>query len=454
MNSLDVLLINAPSPKPGMFYLEKRQGFLPPLGLGYLATYLKEKAYTVKIIDLLLPNKTVDTVKTVLRHNKTHVVGFSCTTETYKTALRLARMVKEVNAQAVVVFGGPHVSFEYESALDTNLIDYVVINEGERSLVKLCDYCIRGVGNLEDLKGIAYKKEGIVYCAEPEPFITDLDELPFPNRLLFDDLFDYTNSSTILTSRGCPGSCIFCAASVLSGGKYRMRSAENIVSELEYLKSLGFSRVDVLDDTMTASVTRLDEILDKLLQRDLKLSLYCESRVDSVSRDILKKMKMAGFDFIQFGVESGNQKILDSIKKDITLEQIRNVFEWCKELEINTITNMIIGQPSDDTDSIKDTIRIAEEIHSTGAEVSFTVCTPFPGTAIWENTKKFGIKVVDFDLDHYDTFTPVFNTRAFNTGEIRNLLYNAMKTLGKMQISRIPVNITDDSVKHSVGNIM
>ena len=268
-----------------MLYAAELQG-LAPLGLGYLATCLKQNDYSVKIIDLFLPKKTVDTVKAILKQSKTHVVGFSCTTETYKTALQLAKIVKEVNSQAIVVFGGPHVSFEYESALNTGIIDYVVINEGERSLVKLCDYCIKGVGNQEDLKGIAYKKDGVNYCAEPEPFITDLDVLPFPDRFLFDDLFDYAHPSTIITSRGCPGSCIFCASSVLSGGKYRMRSADNIVEELEYLKSLGFSRVDILDDTMTANMDRLNKILDTLLQQDLGLTFSIDEEVFGKHRTI------------------------------------------------------------------------------------------------------------------------------------------------------------------------
>lgn len=436
-NPLDVLFISAPSQNVSMFYAMTKQG-MPPLGLGYIATYLKRENYAVKIIDMNLNSKTVDAVLDVLRNQKPRIVGLSCTTETYNTAIRLAKIVKAECKNSLVVLGGPHVSFEYETALEHAEIDYISFNEGEISFKKLCDYTIRKIGTIEDLRGIAYKRNGTVICTPPEPFIEDLDTLPFPDRELFDDLSEYSSPATISTSRGCPGKCVFCAASVLSGGRYRLRSAKNIVSEFSYLKSLGFNHINIIDDTMTANRKRLDEILNELIASNLQMTWFCESRVDAVTRDMLIKMKAAGLTNIQFGVESGSQKILDSIKKNIKLEQILNVFDWCKEIGIGTATNMIIGQPEDDADSIKSTISLAEKIASTGALVSFSVCTPFPGTPLWENSDDFGITIVDHDLDHYSTFTPVFNTKYFNVNEIRNEYYKALKFMETRRFFRKP----------------
>lgn len=447
MSELDILFISAPSPNPAMYYAFKSQG-MPPLGLGYLATYLKQNNYSVKIIDMAFENKTIESILSILKSSKTHIIAFSCTTETFKLSVRMASIIKQAYPDCIIVFGGSHVSFEYESVLDCSAIDYVSLNEGEYSLKKFCDYFIRNFGTLEELRGIAYKKDGTIICTEPEPFIKDLDALPFPDRKLFDDLYNYARPATIVTSRGCPGKCIFCAASVLSGGKYRMRSAKNVVLEFKYLKSLGFNHVDIVDDTMTANLRRLDEFLDELLACDLHMSWYCESRVDAMSKSILSKMKSAGLNMIQFGVESGNQKILDSIKKNITLERIREVFNWCNELNIATVTNLIIGQPFDDKSTIEDTISIGKELTSLGAKVNFTICTPFPGTALWLRPEEFGIEVIDSDLDHYSTFYPVFNSKDLNANDIRNAYYNAVKTISKKRIENPNVN-TESGIRMS-----
>lgn len=445
MNKLDVLLISAPSPNPAMQYAFMRQG-MPPLGLGYLATCLKQEGYLVKIIDLGFENNTMRTVLSVLENNKVCIVGFSCTTETYNVSVRMADRIKKSYQDCIIVFGGPHVSFEYEAALSHTSIDYILLNEGERSLKKFCDYFIHGIGTLNQLRGIAYRQNDCVVCAEPEPFITDLDALPFPDRTLFEDLYRYALPSSIVTSRGCPGKCIFCAASVLSGGRYRMRSALNVVQEFEYLKSLGFRHVNIIDDTMTANLKRLNEILDELIIRNLQMSWYCESRVDVMSKGILKKMKDAGLIAIQFGVESGSQKILDNIKKNIKLEKIREVFNWCREMGIMASTNLIIGQPFDDEASIEDTISLAKELTLLGAWVNFTVCTPFPGTPLWLKPEEFGIEMIDHDLDHYSTFYPVFNTKLLRADQIRNAYYTAIKIVNKLRLET-PITGTQKGIR-------
>ena len=442
MNTIDVLLLSSPSHNPALYFVSENQS-MPPLGLGYIATYLKKYEYTVKIIDMFMHEITFDTVIDTLKNNHVNIIGISCTTETYNIAVHMAELIKALSEDYTIVFGGPHTSFEYREALKNKAIDYVILNEGERSFKKFCDYSVRGIGNKNDLKGIAYKLDGDVFCAEPEPFITNLDELPFPDRTLFDNLEKYKYPATLQTSRGCPGNCIFCAASMLSGGRYRMRSAKSVVAEFEYLKALGFNHVCVTDDTMTVSIPRLDEILNCLIESKLNVTWFCESRVDSINEDILAKMKKAGLTNIQFGVEAGNQKILDSIKKDITIGQVKNVFEWCNKLDINAHSNMIIGQPQDDVDTINDTIKMAEEIVSLTGRISFSVCTPFPGTQIWQAPEKFGIEIIDHNLNHYDTFNPVFNTKNLTANQIRNEYYRAVKQLGqKVNATRIPASST------------
>lgn len=436
-NVLDVLFIAAPSSNPSIVEGLKYQG-MPPLGIGYLATSLKQVGYSVDIIDMALSNNTINSVLFVLKNRPTRMVGFSCTTETFNNAVRMAKIIKKVHKNIIIVFGGPHVSFEYEQALLGNdEIDYIIINEGESSLKKLCDYCIRNTGSIDEVRGIAFRKNGAIFCTASEPFIEDLDSLPFPDRTLFPDLNQYAFPATISTSRGCPGKCVFCAASVLSGGRYRMRSAKSIVDEFEYLKSLGFSHVLIIDDTLTASMKRLNDFLDELISRKLNMTWYCESRIDIITREMLVKMKAAGLTQIQFGVESGSQKILDSIKKGIKLDKIRKVFIWCREMNIKTMTNMIIGQPEDTTKTIESTVMLAEELVKLGAQMSFTICTPFPGTPLWKNAEEFGIKMVDDNLDHYSTFHPVIETKYLSTADIRNEYYRAVRHIHKIMLENM-----------------
>jgi radical SAM superfamily enzyme YgiQ (UPF0313 family) len=439
-DNIDLLLVASPSPNPMIYYSFDEQG-TPPLGLGYLATVLEQENYIVKIIDMAVPKITVNSLIQLINSNNPKIVGFSCTTETYLITIRLAKIVKDINADIFIVVGGPHVSFEYENVLSNDVIDMVVINEGENSLKKICDYFLRGLGTIEGLKGVAYKKNGLVVCTEPEPFIHDLDTLPIPNRLLFNDLNSYPIASTISSSRGCPGKCIFCAAGALSGGRYRFRSAKSIVEEIEYLISLGFNRVSFIDDTMTANLDRLNQFIEMLLDNDLHISWYCESRVDHLDRDILVKMKAAGLSNIQFGVESGNQGILDSIKKNITIQQIHDIFKWCNELEISASTNLIIGQPADDYNTIQDTLKIAGEITELGGLVNFSICTPFPGTPIWQTPDDFEIEVVYHDLDKYNLFCPVFNTKHLTIVDIRNAYFNAVTTYIKKYPNYNKVNL-------------
>lgn len=436
--NLDVLLLTSTAPHPVMIQ-SGYHNVTPPLSLGYLGTYLNQADYSVKVIDLFLGGNTVHNVLSVLRKFNTRIVGISCTTETYNTGVRLAKIIKEACEDCIIVLGGPHVTFEYASALEHDEIDFIVLGEGEISLKKLCDYCIRGIGTLEELKGIAYKKDGIVICAEPQPFIKNLDDLPLPDRTLFENLKEYTAPASIITSRGCPGKCIFCAANALSGGRYRMRSANNVVSEFEYLKSLGFNHVVILDDTMTANVKRLNDILDELLSRNLQMTWYCESRVDIMTKDILIKMKAAGLVAIQFGVESGNQIMLDKMKKNIKLEQVRQVFAWCDELDITTLTNLILGLPEDNDITIKSNMDMLEELGSLGAVLGVTVCTPFPGTSVWLNPEEHGIEIVEHDLDYYDLTTPVFNTKYLSTTEIRNYFYKAKLRVGQLRAEKEPL---------------
>lgn len=420
---IDLLLVLAPSPGISLNLGFDAQA-MPPLGIGYIATYVSQFGYKVRLLDMSIPENTLYELLEIVNAGTPKMIGISTTTETYNNGVCIAKALKETNKDYLIFMGGPHVTFEYTDALNTGYIDVVIRGEGEMVTKELCDYYIKQVGNLKDIKGISYNYNDKVISNPDAMLIQNLDDLPFPDRSFF-ELEKYPHKGNCSTSRGCPGKCIFCAASGLSGGKYRMRSAESIVKEFKYLKSLGCHHIDIVDDTMTASLKRLNEILDLLLEANLGITWYCESRVDVVSKELLIKMKQAGLSLIQFGVEAGSQEMLDCLKKHITLTQIENVFHWCRELGILATSNMIIGHPYDTEKSIDETIALAKKILSLGAHMNFTICTPFPGTYMWDHMEELGLKIVENNLDKYTTFYPVLETSNFSANDLRNKYYKA-----------------------------
>jgi radical SAM superfamily enzyme YgiQ (UPF0313 family) len=426
---IDIVLVQAPSANPGSIVSHRLQG-MPPLGLGYLASWLKHKNYKVKILDLYIDQASFFDLENIIKVNEPKIIAISTTTETYKSGLRIASLCKQMNNDLLIVMGGSHVTFEYQNALLNRNIDIIARFEGEIVLENICKCHIRKQIELKDVKGICYMENSKLIKTEREEFINDLNSLPFPDRKMF-NLEKYAIPGALLTSRGCVGNCIFCAATALSGGKYRVRSADNIMREMIYLKGLGVPYIQIVDDTMTADVVRLHNILNLIISSRLNTPWGCESRVDIMTKELLLKMKQAGCIALQFGVEAGNQKMLDSLKKNISIEQIRRVFLWCNELDIRTGTCLMIGQPYDTHETILDTIKFASELQSYGAKVLFSVTTPYPGTYLYNQADKFGIEIVERDFDYYNTFTPVYNTKNFTVSDVQTYYYDALISLSK-----------------------
>lgn len=427
--TVDVLLINSPSPNPGAILSHRIQGLIP-LGIGYIATVLNNNGFCARLMDFYLKNVTRKTLLEFIGNYHPRIIGISTTTETYKNGIRLAEIIKSADRDIFVVMGGYHVTFEFEKALHTGVVDCVVRGEGEMTFLELCKYIINGEGKLENIEGISYRRDNAIYSNADRKFICDLDTLPFPDRSLY-DLKSYSVPCSISTSRGCPGRCIFCAASGLSGGKYRIRSAENVVAEFEYLKGLGFDRVQIIDDTMTANLRRLEEFLTLMKEREMNMLWACESRVDVVTKPLLQRMYDAGCRSLQFGVEAGNQEMLDCLKKHITLEQIRNVFHWCNEIGIRAASCLIIGQPYDTPETIKETVQIGLELQQLGAQIVFSISTPYPGTYMYNNTEELGLEIIDYDTDNYTTQKAVYNTKHLSAIDIQNYFFDACISVGR-----------------------
>jgi len=413
----DVLLIQPPLPPPLNAYVTDMV-LTPPLGLCYIASCLKD-SYQVAIVDAAILNLDEKATKDAIKKEHPKILGITATTFTYKSALKIAQTAKRLNKDAHTILGGPHVTFTAEEAAKNPHVDYVVRHEGEVTMKQLSDFLLRRKGRLEDIKGITYRKGDGLVSAPPQPLIENLDALPFPSRDLT-PLHLYKIPASIITSRGCPSQCIFCAAGAMSGQRYRVRSPGNIVEEAKVmLKEMNPGFFFVADDTFTIFHDRVRAICKQF--KELGIRWVCESRVNTVTEEIVEELAAAGCFAMQFGVESGSQKVLNSILKGITIEQVRRAVKWCLEAGIIPVCSFMAPHPEDGWETVKETEDFMNELKGLGAQIYVSLTTPFPGTSLYKNAKELGIELLSDDTDDYNLATPVIRTKNFSVEDVEEV---------------------------------
>jgi len=424
---LKIFLINPPAP-----HIETLSVIgikVPPLGLASLATVLKQNGHEVKIIDAPAMELYTPQIKEILSKEQPEMIGVTATTPTVYNALEIAESAKEVCPDSFTVLGGPHPSFlPIETLRECPVLDAVCIGEGEETVVELAE-AVEKRRDLSDVRGIAYRlKEGRIIKNPPRPLIKDLDSLPFPAwHLLPVDKYTILGKKSvichIMSSRGCPFQCIFCSSSLLFGKRYRARSAKSVVDEMEYLvseynpKSIEFS-----DDEFTLNKRRVEEICDEIKKRGLDVPWACSSRVDTISRSLLEKMKRAGCFFIYYGIESGSQRILNFIKKGIRIEQIERAVKWTRQVGIKALGSFIIGFPDETREEIERTLSFPKRLRLDFAQ--FSIATPYPGTELYEIAKREGLLLTE-DWSRYTAAQPVMAMKNLSVEELQKLFRRA-----------------------------
>lgn len=416
----DILLAQPPMPEH-LHQYAREVIVCPPLGLGYLASTLLENGFEAELIDLSIENPDRKGVELELQKREPKILGITTTTSTYKNALNVAAIAKELDRNVVTVLGGPHVTFTEEEALGNQQVDIVVRHEGELTTLELCQKLLREKRGLEHVAGISYRKDNAIVKNPDRPLIEDLDRLPFPARHLM-RLDKYLSPGTIITSRGCPSKCIFCAAEAMSGGKYRVRSPANVVAEIEkVVNDFGPKFLFIADDTFTVFRDRTREICKLLRNLAKKIEWVCESRANFIDKPILQEMAEAGCTAIQLGVESGSEKILKSIKKGINLDQVRRAVRWAVEAKILPVCSFMVPHPEDTWKTVKETKKSMLELKDMGAFIYVSVTTPFPGTYLYLHAKELGVTIVTEDTDKYDLTgeNPVIRTRNLSVEAVK-----------------------------------
>lgn len=379
---MKVLLLN---PKTTMLFEET------PLGILYIAAVIIKAGHSVELLDGNMQFLKKELDKKL--ENKPDVIGMTCTTLTYPLIMELSDYIDKICPNITIVIGGAHATLMPETLLKNTNIDFCVIGEGEETIVDLITGIERGYS--EDCKGIAFRDQGnskdekVYFTPKREP-ISNLDSIPFPARDLLDSHYLKDKRTTMVTSRGCPGNCTYCQPTLrtMFGNKIRHRSPQNVVDELlEIYDKFNIRCVKFFDDTFASNrawtFQLLDLIYENFQKKGKKLKLDCMTRVNLIDLDILKAMKRAGFYIINFGVESGSQKILNYYRKGITVEQTINAFKLCKEVGMGTHACLMIGAPIETLEDVKMTRRLLGKIKPDSICCSIT--TPLPYTSMWDD---------------------------------------------------------------------
>ncbi len=398
---------------------------LPCLGLAYIAAVLEKNNIDVEIIDDFVFGLGELRILNMIKEKKIDIVGISCLTSSAPVAFSLIRKIKEYNGNILTVLGNIHASVFAEDILRTNeAVDVIVHGEGEYTMLELVRAWEENI-DFTNIDDISFKRDGQVIRTKPRALLEDLDELPYPSwhllpfkkygLLLFADI--NKPALTISGSRGCPYNCIFCSVAQISR-KYRKRRAEKIVNEVEHLISnFGVKQIGFIDPTF--SLFREDglEFCEEMIKRDLnkKVVWICETRVDKVDRELLRAMAMAGCKRILYGIESGRQKGIDNIKKNFSLDIVRQAIHNTKKEGIQTVGLFMLGLPGDTKESIKKTIQFAKEIDLDFAKFAITV--PFPGTKLYEDLSGSG-KLKRHDWENFLTFNSNPKDLVYVPGEL------------------------------------
>lgn len=388
---------------------------LPPLGLLYLASTLRANGYQVKVLDACVEGwdnrvslrdgfdykgLTDKEIKNIVVDFQPEVVGISWKFTRQEQAFALTlKAVKSAQKDSLIVVGGAHPTSCPQEVLEKYPVDYVVLGEGEKVLLELLKKALKS-DKAVDLDGVAYKQKGEIVVKENHNFSKNLDELPFPARdLLSLDKYlkdNLTNSAgdlvkaypkgTIITSRGCPERCSFCAIRNLWGRRYRARSPENVVAEIEEMvNKYGYKEIHFLDDNLTLKKERALKIFELITEKNLKFYWRTPNGISTktITQEMVSLMKKSGCYRVAFGIESGNQLILNQvIKKGLNLEKVREVNKWFKKEGIEREGFFIIGMPGETKKTVFDSINFAQELELDDA--AFFLAQPYPGTELYK----------------------------------------------------------------------
>jgi len=384
----------------------------PPLGVAFLAAALEERGVEVRILDFVVFPYSKTALESVMKEFKPDMLGATSVTMTFDNAIEVIGDAKSIDRHVLTVMGGAHVSFcARETMTAYPELDFIIVGEGEKAIVELSTAVEKGSG-LDDIQGLVFRKGSELAFNKARTELVDVDAIPLPARHLL-PLGRYKSlgmTISMTTSRGCPFKCIFCIGRKLVGSKVRYRDPQKVVDEFEYLCSLNFSQINLADDLFTANKKHCHGVCDEILKRGLKTKWTSFARVDTVSTDVLSKMKKAGCTAVSFGIESANADILKTIKKGITTDQVVEAVKMCKDAGVEPHASFILGLPGESPETLKETHEFAEEMRALGLLYGYHLLAPFPGTAVRDENEKYDLNILTDDWREYHANRAIVST--------------------------------------------
>ena len=367
----------------------------PPINIALLASYLRKFGHEPFIFDFDWFEGSADEMSGLILARDPDVVGFTCLTPRFEVTLDIAARIRKAAPRERAVIGAAQMKAVRERTLYTADIDYAIYGEAEETFAELLNVLEAG-GDAGGIRNLIYRKDGKVIMNPARPFIQNLDALPFPAWDLL-DLEEYKDPGIfngihmgVMTTRGCAWDCIFCSSGVIWGRKVRFRSAENVADELQYIvDKLGITSVMFYDDTFTLNKPRFLKICEEMIKRKLNLKYYCQLRVDTIDEEVANGLAESGCITAALGVESGDEEILGILKKGFKKIQVYKAVAALKSAGVPVLASYIIGSPGDTHESIRKTFDFARELDTDQAK--FMICTPFPGTELFDMAVKKGI---------------------------------------------------------------
>ncbi len=383
---------------------------MPPLGLLYIGAVLEREDIAVKITPADVLGWSWRRVFREIHDFSPDVVGVTSTTENRFQSFRLIKIAKKAQPTVLTVMGGPHASLAAEDTLiHLPELDAVIRGEGEMTMLELCRALERGKKKevLADIAGVSWRLDGHIKNNPPRPLVQNLDHLPYPAfHLIPYEQYNFScevpgwgrlPAANMMSSRGCPFHCNFCATPLLWDRQVRMRSPQNVADEVEFLiQRYGVRAIYFFDDTFNIDPGRVAELCNLLIERKLGIFWKCDVRIDLIDRPLLEKMKQAGLFHLSFGLESGAARIRDEvIGKKIGIDDFQDLIQWCHELNIIPNPFFIFSHPTETWEEAEKTIGLIET-YKGKIEASIALLHVYPGTLLEKEARKSGVLPQDF----------------------------------------------------------
>lgn len=374
----------------------------PPIGISYIASYLKMRGVQVELLDLVFYDDYFKIIKEKLVFNEYLIVGISSTTAQIKNAYKLINLVKSINKKTYIVLGGIHATSLPKKTLEESKADFIVTCEGELVFYNLVESLSEGfcLTSLKKIKGLVFRYKNRIFQNTKGNFIENLDKLPYPAYDLL-PLEKYKNfmmgvSVGVTSSRGCPYDCSFCSIHMVHGKKIRVRSSDNFVDELEYWnRRFNIKNFIFNDDIFTFDKKRVIEICSKIIKKKIKIKWFCSTRVDSIDDEILGFMKKAGCSLIGIGIETIDQELLDKCNKKLNMNKVNQGIRLIKKHGIDIWGYFIFGFPGDNLNTLKNSVNFALKKRLEYANFAYLI--PYPKTKLWDELNFDKKKKIDWD---------------------------------------------------------